>query len=119
MMTWEVPIYAGSDPPLMAEKQNRPFQLSFNGFLGGGFPTITLASRGGLILIREFDERLVRNFGTAERAKMAPLIRVAGAFPVLLLFPVLVLTQSTRATNSPHHCSRRRERQHPHPYLRR
>jgi len=42
----------------MGEKQNRPFQLSFNAFLKVGFQGSRVTSDGGLILVRELDERL-------------------------------------------------------------
>lgn len=42
----------------MGEKQNRPFQLSFNGLLKIDFQGSRITSDGGLILVRELDERL-------------------------------------------------------------
>ena len=42
----------------MGEKQNRPFQLSFNGSLKVAFQGSRITSDGGLILVRELDERL-------------------------------------------------------------
>ena len=42
----------------MGEKQNRPFQLFFNASLKIDFQGSRLTSDGGLILIRELDERL-------------------------------------------------------------
>ena len=42
----------------MGEKENRPFQLPFNGFLKVDFQGSRVTSDGGLILIRELDERL-------------------------------------------------------------
>ena len=42
----------------MGEKQNKPFQLSFNGFLKVDFQGSWVTSDGGLLLIRELDERL-------------------------------------------------------------
>ncbi len=42
----------------MGEKQNRPFQLSFNASLKVGFQGSRVTSDGGLILVRELDERL-------------------------------------------------------------
>jgi hypothetical protein len=42
----------------MGEKQNRPFQLSFNASLKVGFLGSRITSDGGLILVRELDERL-------------------------------------------------------------
>ncbi len=42
----------------MGEKQNKPFQLSFNGYLKVDFQGSQVTSDGGLILVRELDERL-------------------------------------------------------------
>src|SRR6202007_1406671 len=42
----------------MGEKQNQPFQLSFNARLKVDFQGSRMTSDGGLILIRELDERL-------------------------------------------------------------
>jgi hypothetical protein len=42
----------------MGEKQNEPFQLSFNASLKVGFQGSRVTSDGGLILVRELDERL-------------------------------------------------------------
>src|SRR5437588_262085 len=42
----------------MGEKQNQPFQLSFNASLKIDFQGSRVISDGGLILVRELDERL-------------------------------------------------------------
>ena len=42
----------------MGEKENKPFQLSFNGSLKIDFQGSRVTSDGGLILVRELDERL-------------------------------------------------------------
>ena len=42
----------------MGDKQNRPFQLSFNSLLKIDFQGSRITSDGGLILVRELDERL-------------------------------------------------------------
>jgi hypothetical protein len=42
----------------VGEKQNQPFQLSFNASLKVDFQGSRVTSDGGLILVREFDERL-------------------------------------------------------------
>ena len=42
----------------MGEKENKPFQLSFNGSLKVDFQGSHVTSDGGLILVRELDERL-------------------------------------------------------------
>ena len=48
-------IHAGFN---VGEKQNRPFQLSFNASLKIDFQGSRVTSDGGLILVRELDERL-------------------------------------------------------------
>jgi len=42
----------------MGEKENKPFQLSFNGFVKVDFQGSRVTSDGGLLLVRELDERL-------------------------------------------------------------
>lgn len=42
----------------MGEKQNQPFQLSFHASLEADFQGSRVTSEGGLILVRELDERL-------------------------------------------------------------
>ncbi len=42
----------------MGEKQNQPFQLSFNSSLKVDFQGSRVTSDGGLIVVRELDERL-------------------------------------------------------------
>jgi len=42
----------------MGEKQNQPFQLSFNASLKIDFQGSRVTSDGGLIVVRELDERL-------------------------------------------------------------
>ena len=42
----------------MGEGQKQEFQLSFNRFLRVGFQGSRVTSDGGLILVRELDERL-------------------------------------------------------------
>ena len=42
----------------MGEKQNQPFQLSLNSSLKVDFQGSRVTSDGGLILVRELDERL-------------------------------------------------------------
>ncbi len=42
----------------MGETKNQPFQLSFNKFLRVDFQGSRVTSDGGLILVRELDERL-------------------------------------------------------------
>ncbi len=44
----------------MGEKENKPFQLSFNGLLKVDFQGSRVTSDGGLILVRELDERRTR-----------------------------------------------------------
>jgi hypothetical protein len=42
----------------VGESQNQPFQLSFNRFLRVAFQGSRVTSNGGLLLVRELDERL-------------------------------------------------------------
>ena len=42
----------------MGEKQNQPFQLSFNASLKVDFQGSRVTSDGGMVLVRELDERL-------------------------------------------------------------
>ena len=42
----------------MGESEKQPFQLSFNRFLRVAFQGSRVTSDGGLILVRELDERL-------------------------------------------------------------
>ena len=42
----------------MGEQQNQPFQLSFNASLKVDFQGSRVTSDGGLVLVRELDERL-------------------------------------------------------------
>ena len=42
----------------MGEQQNQPFQLSFNPSLKVDFQGSRVTSDGGLLLVRELDERL-------------------------------------------------------------
>lgn len=42
----------------MGDKQNQPFRLSFNTSLNVDFQGSRVTSNGGLILVRELDERL-------------------------------------------------------------
>src|SRR2546427_10360563 len=62
----------------MGEIQNQPFQLSFNASLRVDFQGSRVTSDGGLILIRELDERLgygelIEQYLTDSRAKNARL----------------------------------------------
>jgi len=49
-------LFGGPHP--MGEKQNQPFQLSFNASLKVDFQGSRVTSDGGLLLVRELDERL-------------------------------------------------------------
>ena len=42
----------------MSEKENNPFQLTFNGFLKVDFQGSRVTSDGGLVPVQELDERL-------------------------------------------------------------
>jgi len=62
----------------VGESQNQPFQLSFNASLRVDFQGSRVTSDGGLILIRELDERLgfselIEQYLTDSRAKNARL----------------------------------------------
>ena len=63
----------------MGEKQNQPFQLSFNASLKIDFQGSRVTSDGGLILVRELDERLgfgdliVQHLTDSRRGKSAQL----------------------------------------------
>ena len=62
----------------MGESQSQPFQLSLNRFLRVAFPGSRVTSDGGLILVRELDERmgfgeLIEQHLTDSRAKNARL----------------------------------------------
>ena len=69
----------------MGEKQNRSFQLCFNGFLKVDFQGSRVTSDGGLILVRELDEHLglsqliaqhlIDPRGTNARLPLADLLR--------------------------------------------
>jgi hypothetical protein len=61
----------------MGEKQNQPFQLSFNASLKIDFQGSRVTSDGGLILVRELDDSGFRffrrvEFGAWQRLKKAP-----------------------------------------------
>ena len=59
----------------MGEKQNRSFQLCFNGFLKVDFQGARVTSDGGLILVRELDEHpllLFNREGDCLAAKLRP-----------------------------------------------
>ena len=77
----------------MGEKQNQPFQLLFNTSLKVDFQGSRLTSDGGLILIRESDERLGLEKLTEEQLSdsrqglnkqftLADLLRRISALPV-------------------------------------
>ena len=51
----------------MGEKENKPFQLSFNGLLKVDFQGSRVTSDGGLILIRELFRRSSNNYFGAGR----------------------------------------------------
>jgi hypothetical protein len=69
----------------VGEKQNRSFQLCFNGFRKVDFQGSRVTSDGGLILVRELDEhlglsRLIEQHltdprGTNSRVPLADLLR--------------------------------------------
>lgn len=62
----------------MGEKQNQPLQLSFNPSLKLDFPGSRVTFDGGLLLVRELDERLwlsglISEHLTDSRGKNTPL----------------------------------------------
>ena len=69
----------------MGEKQTKPFQFDFNGFLKAAFQGSRVTSDGGLILVRELDEHLGMSQliaqhltdlrGTTTRLPLADLLR--------------------------------------------
>ena len=71
----------------MGEKENKPFQLTFNGFLKVDFQGSRVTSDGGLILIRELDERLglgrliEEHLSDSRQGANKALGRLVGPFP--------------------------------------
>jgi hypothetical protein len=61
----------------MGEKQNQPFQLSFNSSLKVDFQGSRVTSDGGLLLVRELDERLGLKPGRSKLLRGTPLLRFA------------------------------------------
>jgi Transposase DDE domain group 1 len=53
----------------VGEKQNQPFQLSFNPSLKVDFQGSRVTSEGGLLLVRELDERLGLSALIAEKIR--------------------------------------------------
>jgi hypothetical protein len=76
----------------MGERQNEPFQLSFNASLKVDFQGSRVTSDGGLILVRELDERL----GVGDL--IAKHLSDAGAARTLnFLWPICSASPSTAA----------------------
>src|SRR5208282_1193915 len=82
----------------VGERQNRPFQLSFNSSLKVDFQGARVTSDGGLILVRELDERLGlsvlierhlidsrrgKDVNDAERLSQDPTFRLIGSKKIL------------------------------------
>lgn len=64
----------------MGERQNQPFQLSFNASLKIDFQGSRVTSDGGLVLVRELDERL--GFGELiEQHLLTPGVGGIRSFP--------------------------------------
>jgi len=59
----------------VGDKDREPFQLSFNGFLKIDFQGSRVTSDGGLLLVRELDERLGLGKLTPGRPSAKPLVR--------------------------------------------
>ena len=78
----------------MGEKQTKPFQLSFNGLLKVDFQGSHVTSDGGLILVRELDERLGlgelidEHLSDSRQGRTAPFSGVTET--VVLETPVLI-----------------------------
>src|SRR5579863_3671801 len=69
----------------MGEKQNQPFQLLFNASLKVDFQSSRVTSDGGLILVRELDERLAcGKLYRAESDRLPPWKEYAVPFADLL-----------------------------------
>src|ERR1700688_3508546 len=80
MRLWKHNQHRGGLDPV-GEKQNQPFQLSFNPSLKVDFQGYRVTSDSGLLLVRELDERLelssliaenIRTTGRQEHAVAAP-----------------------------------------------
>jgi len=67
----------------VGEKQNQPFQLSFNASLKVDFQGSRVTSDGGLILVRELDQRLgaAANLGSAGAERVALRLRLQNLGP--------------------------------------
>jgi hypothetical protein len=63
-----LPPTGGGHP--VGEGQNQPFQLSFDASLKADFQGSRVTSDGGLILVRELDERL--GFGELIEQRLTP-----------------------------------------------
>jgi hypothetical protein len=57
----------------MGERQNGPFQLSFNASLKVDFQGSRVTSDGGLVLVRELDERLGFGEVSVQSAQRSPV----------------------------------------------
>jgi len=85
----------------MGEKQNQPFQLFFNTCLKIDFKGTRVTSEGGLIVVRERDERLgfgalyAQNLTDSRRVDSTPLARLV--VPPRLALAILVLATLLRA----------------------
>src|ERR1700736_6215159 len=87
----------------VGETQNRPFQLSFNSLLKVDFQGSRVTSDGGLVLVRELDERLGlselmdHHLGSNASGITTPMGTTAPADPAnSLLRPLIGLTVSSR-----------------------
>jgi hypothetical protein len=64
------------------EKQNQPFQLSFNPSLKVDFQGSRVTSDGGLLLVRELDERLELAEGHLTRRRFGAMLGRIALLPV-------------------------------------
>ena len=67
----------------MGEKQNQPFQLSFNPSLKVDFQGSRVTSDGGLLLVRGLDERLALAEGHLTRRRFGAILGRIALLPVL------------------------------------
>ena len=66
----------------MGEKQTKPFQLGFNGFLKVAFQGSRVTSDGGLILVRELDEHLGMSQLIAQRHRRTAIKLYNFGYPI-------------------------------------
>ena len=81
----------------MGETQNQPFQLSFNPSLKVDFQGSRVTSDGGLLLVRELDERLGLNQLIDEHLSETGDVRTSGCrSPICCASPSTATWQDTK-----------------------